>query len=174
MRFVLDQLTGSRPTWKGSALIDPARIAMAGRSIGGAAVPESMVQDARVRAGINLDGSLFLPIPDSGPARPFMLMGAPSNDGTWKRDWERLTGWKRRPVVEGALHPSFTDYDMLLQRLGADLGSGLKGTRSMDVTRGYVAALFDLHLRGRPQPLLNRPSKRYPEVRSCAPPAKNC
>ncbi|MEU1728532.1 hypothetical protein [Nonomuraea sp. NPDC005692] len=77
MRFVLDQLTGPRPVWKGSALSDPARIAMAGQSIGGAAVPETMVQDARVHAGINLDGSLFLPIPDSGLARPFMLMGAP-------------------------------------------------------------------------------------------------
>ncbi|MFF0866303.1 alpha/beta hydrolase family protein [Nonomuraea sp. NPDC003560] len=173
-RFVLDRLTGSRPAWKGGALIDPARIAMAGQSIGGAAVPETMLRDARVRAGINMDGSLFLPIPDGGLARPFMLMGAPSNDGTWRRDWERLTGWRRWLVVKGALHPSFTDYDMLLQQLGVDLGSGLKETRSLDLTRRYVAAFVDLHLRGRPQPLLNKPSKRHPEVLFCAPPAENC
>ncbi|MGW2156949.1 hypothetical protein [Nonomuraea sp. NPDC001699] len=127
-----------------------------------------------MRAGINLDGSLFLPIRDSGLARPFMLMGAPSNDGTWKRDWERLTGWKRRLVVNGALHPSFTDYDMLLQQLGVSLGSGLKATRSVDITREYVTAFFDLHLRGRPQSLLDKPSQRYPEVRFCTPSAKNC
>lgn len=172
--FVLDRLTGPRAKWKGSALIDPARIAMAGQSIGGAAVPETMVKDSRVRAGINMDGSMFLPIPESGLARPFMLMGAPSNDGTWKRDWERLTGWKRWLVVKGAVHPSFTDYDMLLQQLGVNLGSDLKGTRSMDVTREYVAAFFGLHLRGKPQPLLDKPSRRYPEVRFCAPSAKNC
>ncbi|WP_246365617.1 alpha/beta hydrolase family protein [Nonomuraea rhodomycinica] len=40
--FVLDQLTGPDPTWKGAGLIDPARIAMAGQSIGGAAAPETM------------------------------------------------------------------------------------------------------------------------------------
>lgn len=172
--FVLDQLTGPRPKWKGSALINPARIAMAGQSIGGAAAPETMLKDVRVRAGVNLDGSMFLPIPESGLARPFMLMGAPSGDSTWKRDWEHLTGWKRWLVVKGALHPSFTDYDMLLQQLGADLGGGLKETRSMDITRTYVAAFFDLHLRGKPQPLLNKPSPRYPEVQFCAPSAKNC
>ncbi|MEV0196772.1 hypothetical protein [Nonomuraea sp. NPDC050691] len=30
-------------------------------------------------------------------------MGAPSDDGTWKRDWGHLTGWKRWLVVKGAL-----------------------------------------------------------------------
>ncbi|MFI7422382.1 hypothetical protein [Nonomuraea sp. NPDC049684] len=96
-----------------------------------------------------------------------MLMGAPSHDGTWKRDRARLTGRKRWLVVKGALHPSFTDYDMPLQQLGVDLGSGLKGTRSVDLTRGYVAAFLDLHLHGRPQPLLDKPSKRYPGVLFC-------
>ncbi|MGI5290404.1 alpha/beta hydrolase family protein [Nonomuraea polychroma] len=178
--FVLDQLTGPRPKWKGGALIDPARIAMAGQSLGGAAAPETMLKDSRVRAGINMDGRFFLPIPDSGLARPFMLMGEPKlhtpegKDDTWKRDWEHMIGWKRWLVVEGALHPSFTDYDMLIQQLGADLGSGLKATRSMDITRKYVAAFLDLHLRGKPQPLLDKPSPRYPEVRFCSPPAKNC
>lgn len=172
--FVLDQLTGPHPKWKGASLIDPARIAMAGQSIGGAAAPETMLRDSRVRAGINMDGSMFLPIPKNGLARPFMLMGSPSGDNTWKRDWEHLTGWKRWLVVKGALHPSFTDYDMLLQQLGADLGGGLKGTRSMDITRTYVEAFLDLHLRGKAQPLLDKPSPRYPEVQFCSPPAKSC
>ncbi|TDD16573.1 hypothetical protein E1294_30960 [Nonomuraea diastatica] len=164
--FVLDQLAGPRPKWKGSALINPDRIAMAGQSIGGAAASEAMLKDSRVRAGINMDGSMFLPIPKSGLARPFMLMGAPSDDSTWERDWERLTGWKRWLVVKGALHPSFTDYDMLLQQLGIDLGGGLKETRSMDITRTYVGAFVDLHLRGKPQPLLDKSSPRYPEASS--------
>jgi hypothetical protein len=34
----------------------------------------------------------------------------------------------------------------------------------MEITRRYNLALFDLHLRHRPQPLLDRPSPRYPEV----------
>ncbi|MEV6869032.1 alpha/beta hydrolase [Streptosporangium subroseum] len=172
--FVLDQLTGPHPKWKGASLINSARIAMAGQSIGGAAAPETMLKDSRVRAGINMDGSMFLPIPKSGLARPFMLMGSPAGDSTWKRDWEHLTGWKRWLVVKGALHPSFTDYDMLIQQLGVDLGGDLKETRSMDITRKYVEAFLDLHLRGKPQPLLDKPSPRYPEVQFCSPPAKSC
>ncbi|MCG5212080.1 alpha/beta hydrolase [Streptosporangium soli] len=172
--FVLDQLTGPHPKWKGAALIDPSRIAMAGSSAGGAAAPETMLRDSRVRAGINMDGRFFLPIPESGLARPFLIFGTQEKDDTWKRDWEHMTGWKRWLEVEGALHPSFTDYDMLIQQLGADLGGGLKGTRSMDITRKYVSAFFDLHLRGKPQPLLDKPSPRYPEVQFCSPPAKGC
>ncbi|GAA4567420.1 alpha/beta hydrolase [Planotetraspora kaengkrachanensis] len=178
--FVLDELTGPDPKWKGSTLIDPSRIAMAGQSAGGAAAPETMLTDSRVRAGINMDGRMFLPIPETGLARPFLLMGdqeqhSPEGlDDTWKRDWDRMTGWKRWLTVEGALHPSFTDYDMLIQQLGVDLGGGLKGTRSVDVTRRYVRAFLDLHLRGKPQPLLDKPSARYPEVRFCSPPLKTC
>ncbi|WP_248958484.1 hypothetical protein [Sphaerisporangium perillae] len=44
----------------------------------------------------------------------------------------------------------------------------------MEITRTYVRAFFDLHLRARPQPLLDKPSPRYPEVKSCTPDTKIC
>jgi hypothetical protein len=34
----------------------------------------------------------------------------------------------------------------------------------MRITRDYVAAFFDLHLRGTPQPLLDGPTPDNPEV----------
>lgn len=71
--------------------------------------------------------------------------------------------------MTGAVHASFTDYDMLTQQIGVDLDSGLAGARSVRITREYVQAFFDLHLRARQQPLLDRPSARYPEVRFCTP-----
>jgi hypothetical protein len=48
-------------------------------------------------------------------------------------------------------------------------GAGLSGARSLDITRAYVRAFFDEHLRGRPQALLDQPSPRYPEVTFCSP-----
>lgn len=161
--FVLDELTGPRPKWKG-ALIDPSRIAMAGMSLGGASVAETMLTDPRVLAGVNLDGTMFKDLPVSGLARPFLLLGAEGREASWDRNWPRLTGWKRLLGVTGAIHPSFTDYDLLTQQLGVDFGSRLPGTRSVKITRAYVRAFFDQHLRDRHQPLLNRPSARYPEV----------
>jgi predicted dienelactone hydrolase len=160
--FVLDELTRS-------PMIDRSRIAMAGMSLGGASVGETMLTDPRVRAGINLDGTNFKPFPESGLSRPFMFFGSPGEEPSWVRDWERLTGWKRWLAVTGSVHPSFTDYDMLMNQVGVDLGSALPGTRSVVITRAYVHAFFDLHLRGTPQPLLEQPSTDYPEVRFYAP-----
>src|SRR6201996_1957798 len=64
--FVLGQLTGACPAWAGAGLIDPARIAGAGPSLGGAAAIATMLADPRVRAGIDMDGSLQVPIPAGG------------------------------------------------------------------------------------------------------------
>ncbi|MET0234197.1 MAG: alpha/beta hydrolase [Kibdelosporangium sp.] len=178
--FVLDSLIGPRPVWRGASLIDPSRIAMAGSSLGGATAGETMLRDTRVLAGINLDGRMFAPLPESGLSRPLLLMGQPAHhpgsteDTTWDRDWQRLTGWKRWIVVTGSVHASFTDYDMLGNQIGLDLGSSLASTRSVEITRRYARAFFDLHLRATRQPLLDRPSPHYPEVTFCAPPTHTC
>jgi dienelactone hydrolase len=188
--FVLDELTGAHPAWPGAGLIDPSRMAMAGHSAGGAAAIAAMLADSRIRAGIDMDGATAAPIPDEGLARPFLFLGKQSNytpgSGgavttlrdwklqrgaviTWERDWELLTGWKRWLVVAGAVHASFTDLTLLADQTGIDTGAGLSGARSLDITRAYVRAFFDQHLRGRPQALLDQPSPRYPEVTFCSP-----
>jgi dienelactone hydrolase len=189
--FVLGELTGARPAWPGAGLIDPSAMAMAGHSLGGAAAIAAMRADSRIRAGIDMDGSTAAPIPDEGLARPFLFLGkqssyTPGSAGavtpgtrdwklrrgaviTWERDWELLTGWKRWLVVAGAVHASFTDLALLADQAGIDTGAGLSGARSLDITRAYVRAFFDQHLRGRPQALLDQPSPRYPEVTFCSP-----
>jgi len=148
---------------------------MAGHSIGGAAAIAAMLADARIRAGIDMDGSTVAPIPDEGLSRPFLFLGkqsnyAPGGEGavtTWERDWRLLTGWKRWLVVAGAVHASFTDLALLADQAGIDIGAGLSGARSLDITRAYVRAFFDQHLRSKSQSLLDQPSARYPEVTFC-------
>ena len=188
--FVLDELTGAHPAWPGAGLIDPSRMAMAGHSAGGAAAIAAMLADSRIRAGIDMDGATAAPIPDEGLARPFLFLGKQSNytpgSGgavttprdwkllkgaviTWERDWELLTGWKRWLVVAGAVHASFTDLGLLADQIGLDIGAGIPGARALDITRAYVRAFFDQHLRGKPQSLLDQPSPRYPEVTFCSP-----
>ncbi|SDJ30096.1 Platelet-activating factor acetylhydrolase, isoform II [Nonomuraea maritima] len=180
--FVLDQLTGSRPAWKGARLIDPSRIAMAGHSVGGASAIAAMLKDSRVRAGIDIDGTTEVTIPGSGLARPFLFLGKPSTytpgqgeaAATWERDWKRLKGWKRWLLVTGAEHTSFTDLGVLVDQLGIEDGADISGARALQITRTYVAAFFDLHLRKKPQPLLDGPSTRYPEVEHCSVKTKTC
>jgi dienelactone hydrolase len=175
--FVLNELTGAHPAWPGAALIDPSRVAMAGHSGGGAAAIAAMLADSRIRAGIDMDGSTHARIPDNGLPRPFLFLGKQSNytpgSGgaviTWERDWKLLTGWKRWLLVAGAMHASFTDLGLLADQIGIDIGAGLSGARSLDITRAYVRAFFDQHLRSKPQALLDQPSPRYPEVTFCSP-----
>jgi dienelactone hydrolase len=177
VRFVLNELTGAHRAWPGAGLIDPARIAMAGHSAGGAAAIAALLADSRLRAGIDLDGATHAPIPDHGLSRPFLFLGKQSNytpgsEGavtTWERDWRLLTGWKRWLVVAGAIHASFTDLGLLADQTGIDVGAGLSGARTLDITRAYVRAFFDQHLRSNPQALLEKPSPRYPEVTFCSP-----
>jgi dienelactone hydrolase len=175
--LVLGELTGAHPAWPGAALIDPSRMAMAGHSIGGAAAISAMLADSRVRAGLDMDGTTHARIPARGLSRPFLFLGKQSNytpgSGgavtTWESDWEVLTGWKRWLLVAGAVHASFTDLALLADQNGIDIGAALPGARSLDITRAYVRAFFDQHLRGKPQALLDQPSPRYPEVTFCSP-----
>ena len=45
---------------------------------------------------------------------------------------------------------------------------------ALDITRAYVRAFFDQHLRSMPQALLDLPSPRYPEVTFCSLEAETC
>ncbi|MEV0619387.1 alpha/beta hydrolase [Nonomuraea sp. NPDC050404] len=171
--FVLDQLPGK---WDGSDRIDPSRIAMAGQSMGGAGAVAAMVKDSRVRAGIDMDGTTYARIPKGGFSRPFMFIGSAQHvpgAGTaeWARDWKLLTGYKRWLVMSGMEHHSFTDVPLLADTLGITPTHGtVPAARAAELTRTYVAAFLDRHLRSGRSPLLDEPSSRYPEVKLCAPP----
>ncbi|MCX4676413.1 alpha/beta hydrolase [Streptomyces sp. NBC_01433] len=178
LSFVLDRLTGERRdgshtrAWRYADMIDPHRVGTAGHSIGGSAAVSTMAGDRRVDAGINMDGAFYGRVPDSGlGGRPFMMLGTAdshspdSADTSWKEDWARLDGWKRWLTVAGSGHFTFTDTPELTEQLGLeDPTVTISATRSTQITRGYVTAFFDRHLRDRNRPLLNGPTPANPEV----------
>ncbi|MEU8758677.1 alpha/beta hydrolase [Streptomyces sp. NPDC048659] len=171
-RFLLDRLTGPRPAWRYAAAIDRTRIGMAGHSIGGASAATAMLADRRVDAGVNMDGAFWDTLPAGGlGGRPFLLLGTDDavhlpggQDATWDATWPLLGGWKRWLTVAGTDHFSFSDGPLLQRRFGLPTG-GIEAERAMALTRVYVGAFFDRHLRGRSEPLLAGPSPLHPEVK---------
>ncbi|MEV6955841.1 alpha/beta hydrolase [Streptomyces sp. NPDC051183] len=169
--FLLDRLTARHPAWRHADLIDRSRIAMAGHSIGGASSLAAMAADRRIRAAIDMDGGFATPRPGSGAGgRPFMLLGAQANGpgaiDSWDEGWPRLDGWKRWITFAGSGHFTFTDFPAIADQLGLpDPDAPLAGARSVELTRRYVGAFFEQHLKGRPQPVLDGPAADAPEVR---------
>jgi predicted dienelactone hydrolase len=168
--FVLDELTRGR-LWRHGPTVDAGHIAVVGHSIGGAAAAAAIVDDRRVDAGVNMDGTFQVDFPETGMDRPFLMLGSASHepgasDGTdWPDNRARLgaTGlWLQVPT---ASHSSFTDQLMFLDQLGMPLPGGfVGGERGVEITNAYVGAFLDRHLRGRAAPLLDGPAAEYPEV----------
>ncbi|MFI1015917.1 alpha/beta hydrolase family protein [Streptomyces sp. NPDC020965] len=169
--FVLDKLTGHRPVWRHAGMIDKKRIGMAGHSIGGASAATAMAGDHRVRAGVNMDGAFWEELPPEGlGGRPFMMLGTDDDvhrpggrDATWDRMWPRLDGWKRWLTVAGSEHFTFSDSPVIQRHFGLPQPP-LSARRALAITRTYVGAFFDQHLRGKQQPVLSGPGAANPEV----------
>ncbi|MFF5208251.1 alpha/beta hydrolase family protein [Streptosporangium sp. NPDC000396] len=167
--FVLDQLEKSK-RW--NRLIDETRIAMVGHSVGGQSAAHLLAAIQRIKAAVNLDGSYNPRTPAKPVEKPFMMIGNPRQEpntggekSSWDLFWPHVTGdWRRWLTVTGAEHMSFIDYAVLQPQLGLPKYP-IDGERSIKITRAYVTAFLDLHLKGRRQPLLDKPSIDYPEVR---------
>lgn len=204
VRFVLSQLeamraggnpdAASRPLPEGlRTALDLSRVGMFGHSAGGFTAAETMLVDARIDAGVNLDGSMAYRMSRGeygaavgrGLERPFMLMGAGASGGPtrphthhwsppWKVFWENSTGWKLDLYMPEGEHFSFTDYQVIAPQLAAKtflpdmVVSRVLGTvdpqRAVASTRAYLVAFFDQHLKGVDQPLLQGPSPHHPDI----------
>lgn len=163
-----------------------SRVGMFGHSAGGFAAAQTMYEDATIDAGINLDGTLdydlagkdLSPVARHGLDRPFLLMGAGSvthhTMPSWASFWRQSTGWRLDLNVSRGGHFTFTDYQAFLPQLDRAVGlpdEVLRQTigdvcpeRVVSSERAHVAAFFDQHLRGLPQPLLRHQSPRHPDV----------
>ncbi|MFD7451166.1 alpha/beta hydrolase family protein [Kitasatospora sp. NPDC059827] len=198
-RFVLDRLAGLRhdeqlPSGLAASL-DLDRIAAVGHSGGGSAALQTMHDDPRLKAGVDLDGQLHFPGPDGsgvqlplptvaadGLTRPFLLMGTQEADSGsyhqqpgWDALWQHSTGWHADVTLEGSRHGSYTDAQPLLPQLarqGAVTPKAVSAAvgdvrpdRAVLATRSYVASFLDRWLRGHDDHLLDGPSPRFPEMR---------
>ncbi|MFI7542194.1 alpha/beta hydrolase family protein [Actinoplanes sp. NPDC049599] len=188
-RFVLDQLAalnagrnpdaGSRRLPDGlRGALDLSRIGMVGHSLGGSTAAAVMHDDPRIKAGVNLDGTLVGAGAVAGSDRPFLLLssdhGADPEDPSWDAFWANQRGWKRELSLRGSTHASYNDSVVFYPQAAAALGLSpeqvaeqigtLDPQRSLAIQRTYLRAFLDQHLRHRDGRLLRAPHPRYPEI----------
>jgi dienelactone hydrolase len=184
--LVLDRLT--RLPRRLSDGMDLNRIGMFGHSAGGFTAANMMYGDRRIKAGVNLDGTLeYTAKPDGtnlsevalhGLDRPFLLMGNSSADDgsdvlrepSWASFWRHQRGWKADVTLDDSVHASFTDAKALLPQLAGrvpaatlDAAVGtVDAHRAVAANRALVASFFDRFLKGRDDHLLDGGPSPYP------------
>jgi dienelactone hydrolase len=180
--FVVDKLTDldARRSGRFGGRLDLQHLGIFGHSLGGATAAYFCHQDARCKAGIDLDGALHGPVINDGLHQPFMFVLEDHHKVPDSADvlsqiqsmYARLPADSRlRISLAGSNHFSFSDQillkSQLLQGIMRRVGimGGLEGARGLAITTDYVRSFFDVYLKGQPRTTLTALASRYPEVR---------
>lgn len=177
--FAIDEL-GKTSVFK-SGSIDVANVIAFGHSLGGAAIAEAMLNDTRIKGGVNLDGRLFGTIErdESTLSKPFLQFASEETTDDpyvhWNETWERLKDWKLELFLEGAAHSTFSDFPLIAETLhirgklgrgGDQLLGKVKALRGLEIIVQYVSAFARFVLTGTDESLLDSHSANlYPEVK---------
>ncbi|KAG0647600.1 putative 1-alkyl-2-acetylglycerophosphocholine esterase [Hyphodiscus hymeniophilus] len=177
--FVLDQL--SHPSLTCSLIpgleLDTKKVGIFGHSLGGAAAAQAMLEDDRLVGGINLDGTFFGSVVESGLSSPFLIFAHEgkniSTDASWSAVWPKLTGFKRVLELTGSAHGTFLDFPAVVDVLGLkgqlpseveELLGSINGLRALKILGTYIGAFFDQVVKGKKTDLLDGPSGKFPEI----------
>jgi dienelactone hydrolase len=151
VRFVLSRLTSIR----GAGRLDAYRVGAFGHSNGGATAADAMLKDHRIRAGFDLDGSIYGPAAQRGLDRPFGFMLGDETYGL-EPTMPEMRSHMRAPSpfvhLRGAQHHSFADNVWLVPQLGMDPVEGDVGTidakRAVHTQNALLRAFFDRYISG--------------------------
>jgi predicted dienelactone hydrolase len=187
--FILDQLAvinrGGNPDHeqrplprglRGSLNLD--QTGMFGHSDGGSTAAHVMHADSRVKAGVDMDGTLWTPQAVAGSGGALLLFGeqtlAADEASSWDEFWAKQRGPKLQLSLLGSEHATFTDFAPLVPQAAPILGEPpswvteligtINGPRAVTVERTYIRAWFDTYLGRHDSRLLAGPSPLFPEV----------
>lgn len=160
------------------------KVVAVGHSFGGATSAAIALNDSRVVAAINYDGTMYGSKYGSltgGVNRPILLLASKAHtfeiDNTWEHFWNATVtnypgNWIKYLMVTEAAHSTYSDFtavgDLTNFReddfLRDNVFGNITGTRFLKILREYSSDFFDFSLRRKGEGLLAGPSPEYPEV----------
>ena len=185
MTFALDrleQLNASDPSGTFTGRLDLARVGVFGHSFGGSQAAQFCHDDARCRAGVDVDGIPFGSVVQDGLRQPFMFLLSGSNAEADDAESRHVKSdiqsiYDRTPVdrrwlvaIRGGNHYLFSDDGALLKShilmrvLRAFHVVGIDGPRQLDATRFCLRTFFDTYLVHSGSTRMALPDARYPEI----------
>lgn len=172
--FVIDQFDRlNRENGKFQNKLDLKHIGVIGHSFGGAVSGQACLSDARITAGVNMDGLQVGDMIDKDIEKPFLFMHHDNLQALNKTPnmnlFQRAQGPAYLMVIEGSGHYNFSDFslpvisEVALVPKGA-LGS-IDGMRFIKVLNDCVVTFFDMYLKNTKSPSLGKVSRNYPEIK---------
>jgi len=174
-KFLVDQLArlnADDPSGKFTGRLDLGAIGVVGHLFGGATAAQFCHDDARCRAGMDIDGALYGSVVREGLEQPFLFLLSDHVDAWNSPDCticenirataNRIPGDRLIVTLRGAHHFSFSDQaltksQVVMKALGAlGVTGGLDPRIGLAFTTRYAREFFDVHLRGAPREALYR------------------
>lgn len=147
--------------------LDVARMGAFGHSFGGAACGQLCLEDDRIKAFANMDGSPFGDAWGREIRQPFLIL---THGGEEKYNIRNGFSAKEDNFLEvrikGAKHMNYSDINTLLPILGRLTGflGEIGPDRQVRILNDYLLNFFDRYLKEKPAPLFDSAASRYPEV----------
>jgi predicted dienelactone hydrolase len=174
-KFLVDQLVrlnANDPSGGFTGRLDLESIGVVGHSFGGATAAQFCHDDARCRAGIDIDGALYGSVIQEGLTQPFLFLLGDHGDSWNSPDCQpcanirsaanRIPGDRLIVTLRGAHHFSFSDQALVKSQMVMKVLStvgivgGLDARSGLAFTRRYIREFLDVHLHGAPREALYR------------------
>ena len=167
VKFALDELWKVNAGERASGLkgkLDLEHVGVFGMSLGGAVAGQACLEDERIKAGINLDGTQFGTLIDGSLHQPFMFMNSGESKDHNDFVYDRLKNDAYSVIIKGSSHMDFTDMYFTMPIVKRFAKNVISDKRMYRVANAYILAFFNKYLKDMESPLLKGPSGEYPEV----------
>ncbi len=155
----LEKLNEDDPLLAGHLDLD--HVGAFGHSFGGAAAAEIAHDDTRVAAALDMEGTLFGAVAQTGLTKPFMIMQSGSSNDSPQADLENAhpgMSFKLADSVHTTLVPDLlTIAKVYGALLPADMVGAIDPDQAYTLIRTYVLAFFDQQLKGDDAGFLENP-----------------
>ena len=145
-----------------------------GHSMGGAAAFEACRQDPTCGGAVDMDGTLWTDVRESGLEAPSLLLQAGQSsecDAFCQRaapDFDRVTAAENaeRFAIAGSRHMNYSELGLMWGPANAIVLGTIDADRMSVITRDLVLSFLDVHVREMPEAGVSEAAARYPEVQA--------